>query len=1201
MQSVEFYVLDSALGATSLLSTRYAGDNFEEQPREYVPPTGVYLRLYGRSREGSSVVVEIQREQGLSVQFLDVNEDPECSDEVFADNVKRAVLDQLDSELLKKLNPDPDALEDVDLLSATVEGKPCFYGFEPSPTDPLAPRERRVVSLFTDHLRLYRAIRKVAEIALHETPLDCGARPCELAGKPQAAVMHAMGLGHGQWLQARSDQTASAAADVVLICTSENLRTMPELATTIPPLVLASYDIECSSGPPAASGGYAFPDACKKGHKVRCIAVATTTLADPRETKRYFLHAGPAELTADCCAAVAEEEGAADAAVNLVVRHYRTETELLHGVAALMRDELRPDVLYSYNGNSFDAPFLAQRIEETMPPPSRSDEPQDRYLAQGRRSAAHAWGRTPMDSWAPRKLGVPKTEEQMEEIKRRRAQGKVVYEPTAFDSPGMAHHDVLDYGQSLSLETSKLADVAAEVLGTTKTDLAIQEVMDIMRTSDVERWARVAIYNVRDADLPMRIMLARDQVAFSLQIAAVSGCSLPQVCAGGQQKRLLSMVLTEVWQRGMVFNEPSKLDFEARPWLCGGGEKVKGATVLEIQPGYYRDPVVTCDFSSLYPSILISRNLCPSKLLLPLDAENPDLPASTPPDLKAATRAFKVEERDADIVHHHHVIQREAGGVGVIPAIAERILSERKDAKREMKQHAPNTAMHALLDAKQQALKVICNSLYGALNAVLKGPLFCRPLGGIVTAEGRNAIAVIQLEVARVEDAKVVAGDTDSVMFKLAGRTLEQAEEIGTEVAARVTTRLRADGAHAMELSYEKTMLPSVFVAKKAYAYIKHEPGKPPTHVSMGLMSKKRGTSALFKDAFIDCEHAYLLDPKACNLELVRQVHLLVLRNLVRLISTSPPEAFVKTTMLKPEDAYLPGYNAPHVNAARRLVKATECPWPGNTRFSYVQAQPEVAITKSNKKASDYSMELNHFIDTKSTIDTAYYLESVRNRFESLLKFTISDAPERFKELITTLERRSANTLSVASYFGRGPVAESEIAIAAAREYPDAVDARTAEVLFWKSTLESDAATPKSGPFSETWQAPRSIVVCNQKGFQPKRTITETALVAAVSTKEKVELALMLHPGPASDPEVSAALDGVRETEEYRSAVRAKESAAAAGRRADVESKKRTLAEAGAAIAAQPRLGATNSVPPKRRAKSGAMRQPSIASFCRGP
>ena len=55
----------------------------------------------------------------------------------------------------------------------------------------------------------------------------------------------------------------------------------------------------------------------------------------------------------------------------------------------------------------------------------------------------------------------------------------------------------------------------------------------------------------------------------------------------------------------------------------------------------------------------------------------------------------------------------------------------------------------------------------------------------------------------------------------------------------------------------------------------------------------------------------------------MRRVHLLVLRDLERRLATAPPEAFAKTTMLKPEAAYAPKYNAPHVNAARRLVAAT--------------------------------------------------------------------------------------------------------------------------------------------------------------------------------------------------------------------------------------------------------------------------------------
>ena len=616
------------------------------------------------------------------------------------------------------------------------------------------------------------------------------------------------------------------------------------------------------------------------------------------------------------------------------------------------------------------------------------------------------------------------------------------------------------------------------------------------------------------------------------------------------------MVQREVRARGIIFNEPSKLDFVARPWLCGGGEKVKGATVLDIQPGFYREPVVTCDYSSLYPSIVISRNLCPSKLLL--DAVQPTLPAGTPAALAAGVRTFRVEERDADLVHHHHVLQRDAGGVGVFPAISERLLAERKAAKREMKQHAPSTAAHTILDAKQQALKVICNSLYGALNAVLKGSLYCRPLGGIVTAEGRAAIAAIQAEVAALPGAEVVAGDTDSVMFKLAGCTLAEAEAKGTAVAASVTTKLRADGAHAMELAYEKTMLPSVFVAKKAYAYVCHAPGKPPTHVSMGLMSKKRGTAALFKDAFIDCERAYLLNPELFAPEDVKRVHLLVLRDLERRITTASPEAFAKTTMLKPEAAYAPGYNAAHVNAARRLVAATGCAWPGNARFKYVQAQPGAPVAKSKKKASDFSMELGHFAQSKATIDASYYVSSVHRRFEALLAFALPDAPARFAQLLTALERRPANTKSIASLFGATCAAPSppQLALFAERAYladPHAEGARAMETTFWRTALASASPPKQDGPFSDRWRSPQPLASKHAP------------------------------PAPPSAVFFGGKRAKVDETEARASAVAAKQ---------------QKLAEKSAAIAAQPRRGAANQVPAsKSKLTESKVQSRGIASY----
>ena len=76
MQSVEFCLLESKLAASSILSTPYAASDFGTQPLCYTDPTGIYLRLYGRSVDGRSVVVETECKEGLSILFLDVAEAP---------------------------------------------------------------------------------------------------------------------------------------------------------------------------------------------------------------------------------------------------------------------------------------------------------------------------------------------------------------------------------------------------------------------------------------------------------------------------------------------------------------------------------------------------------------------------------------------------------------------------------------------------------------------------------------------------------------------------------------------------------------------------------------------------------------------------------------------------------------------------------------------------------------------------------------------------------------------------------------------------------------------------------------------------------------------------------------------------------------------------------------------------------------------
>ena len=57
---------------------------------------------------------------------------------------------------------------------------------------------------------------------------------------------------------------------------------------------------------------------------------------------------------------------------------------------------------------------------------------------------------------------------------------------------------------------------------------------------------------------------------------------------------------------------------------ANGGVAYEGATVIELKRGYYRKPIATLDFASLYPSIMQAHNLCYSTLLNPNEAKQLD-------------------------------------------------------------------------------------------------------------------------------------------------------------------------------------------------------------------------------------------------------------------------------------------------------------------------------------------------------------------------------------------------------------------------------------------------------------------------------------------------------------------------------------------------------------------------------------------------
>ena len=108
-------------------------------------------------------------------------------------------------------------------------------------------------------------------------------------------------------------------------------------------------------------------------------------------------------------------------------------------------------------------------------------------------------------------------------------------------------------------------------------------------------------------------------------------------------------------------------------------------------------PIIVLDFKSLYPSIIIAKNLCFSTLL----SRKADLP---PESIHEGYGPQECYFASADVKP------------GVLPAMLIHLLDERVKVKNLMKTTS-DPAQKLVLDGRQRAIKVAANAVYGATGA----------------------------------------------------------------------------------------------------------------------------------------------------------------------------------------------------------------------------------------------------------------------------------------------------------------------------------------------------------------------------------------------------------------------------------------------------------------------------------------------------
>ena len=424
--------------------------------------------------------------------------------------------------------------------------------------------------------------------------------------------------------------------------------------------------------------------------------------------------------------------------------------------------------------------------------------------------------------------------------------------------------------------------------GSAKDDVSPQDISRLFKR-DASGRAIVAKYCIQDCNLVHHIMNKIDVLTGFVEMASI--CSVPMsfLMFRGQGIKLTSFVAKKCMENHTLMPELDKA-------MDNSG--YEGAIVLPPKCSMYMDNPVACvDYASLYPSAMISQNLShDTKVstkefdltgnLLRETGEKfgdgsykyDDLPGYKYIDLEFDTFRYvrKTPTSRAEKVKSGTKVCRWAqfpdGKKGILPSILEQLLKARADTRKKQKTEK-DPFIWNILEKRQLGYKVTANSLYGQCGSPTSA--FCeKDIAASTTATGRMMIIYAQRIIEEVygnrlyvlengetvkTKAEYVYGDTDSVFFTFNLQHPETGEKISGKQALIITIEIAQDAAKLcsqwlkspMELSYEKTLMPFILVAKKKYVGMLYEtdPNKGKLKY-MGLSIKRRDSCDYLKDVY---------------------------------------------------------------------------------------------------------------------------------------------------------------------------------------------------------------------------------------------------------------------------------------------------------------------------------------------------------------
>jgi DNA polymerase elongation subunit (family B) len=435
--------------------------------------------------------------------------------------------------------------------------------------------------------------------------------------------------------------------------------------------------------------------------------------------------------------------------------------------------------------------------------------------------------------------------------------------------------------------------------GLAKDDVTPQDIFRMTNEGPNER-AVIAKYCIQDCNLVHHLMNKIDVMTGYVEMAKICSVPINFLVMRGQGIKLTSYIAKKCREKNTLMPVVEKPEY-VEPTEGDDWNGYDGAIVLDPKCSLYLDNPVACvDYSSLYPSSMISENLSHDskvwtkeydlegnivrdkygreKITGTRDVSGnfiyDNLPEYTYVDVEYDTYKWTKNERGKTekVVSGKKVCRfaQFKQGKAIMPSILEELLASRK-ATRKLIPQQTDEFMKNILDKRQLSYKLTANSLYGQCGAKTS-TFYEKDVAAATTSTGRKLLTyakrvieeaygdlVVETKYGKMKsNAEYIYGDTDSVFFTFNFTTLD-GEKVRGKKALEMTIDLAQEagelaskflkGPH--DLEYEKTFMPFCLLSKKRYVGMLYEldPEKC-SRKSMGIVLKRRDNAPIVKDVY---------------------------------------------------------------------------------------------------------------------------------------------------------------------------------------------------------------------------------------------------------------------------------------------------------------------------------------------------------------